>query len=201
MSVGGRAGRARFFAQFILSAANGLRMTANGLCRNSTHKSFKFSIACAVILSPHFRRRTPEVYSVRQPPANCRGPPLRSAETRCVSHFDSPSRHCHPESRFFRDEGSAFVFVTENPCRSFAAAQDDSLGDCFSSSSFCPSWTAGKAVNAQDNSGGHWFSLSSFCPSWAAERLSMLRMTARGIGSPCRVSAHHGQPKGCQCSG
>jgi hypothetical protein len=28
--------------------------------------------------------------------------------------------HCHPESRFFRDEGSAFVLVAENPCRSFA---------------------------------------------------------------------------------
>jgi hypothetical protein len=44
----------------------------------------------------------------------------------------------HPESRFFRDEGSAFV--TENPYRSFAAAQDDSFGGGFFSSSFCPSW-------------------------------------------------------------
>ena len=111
---GAKACRARFSAQFILSAANGLRMTAEG---------------------PRMTAK-------------------RSAETRCVSHFDSPSRHCHPESRFFRDEGSAFVLVTENPCRSFAAAQDDSLGDCFSS--------------------------ASFCSAWAAERLSTLRMTVKG---------------------
>jgi hypothetical protein len=28
-----------------------------------------------------------------------------------------------------------------------------------------------------------------------------LRMIARSIGAPCGVSVHHGQPKGCQCSG
>jgi hypothetical protein len=72
--------------------------------------------------------------------------------------------HWHPESRFFRDEGSAFVFVTENSCRSFAAAQDDSLGDRVSS--------------------------SSFCPSWAAERLSMLRMTASERFSAACNTAH-----------
>jgi len=40
-----RAGRARFFAQFILSVAN-------GLCRNSARKSIRFTIADTVILSP-----------------------------------------------------------------------------------------------------------------------------------------------------
>src|SRR5271157_4711855 len=50
----------------------------------------------------------------------------------------------------FGGEESAFALVTGDPCRSFAAAQDDSLG--------------------------HWSSSSSFCRSWAAERLSMLRV-------------------------
>ncbi len=124
----------RSLAEFTLSWQSQILRCAQddteGLCRNSTHKSFKFSIACAVILSPHFGRRTPVVYSVRQPPANCRGPSLRSPETRCVSHFDSPSLGCHSEPAFWAKNPRSLLCwpIPPRTAGVLRSAQDDSEG-------------------------------------------------------------------------
>jgi hypothetical protein len=150
----------RSLAEFTLSWQSQILRCAQddseGLCRNSTCKSFRFSIACAVILSPHFGRRTPVVYSVRQPPANCRGPSLRSPETRCVSHFDSPSLGCHSEPAFWAKNPRSLLCSLPPPRTAgvLRFAQDDSKGHWFSLSSFCPSLGSRKAVNAQNDSEG-----------------------------------------------